>query len=376
MSDMSLQDVVNSAGPRAQRRQRRASEKRRKRRRRRTWVIVLISLLVVGGAVGGAWLGLKPLISSMTAPDDWTGDGSGEVVVQVKPGASGATIGTLLADAGVVKPAKAFSRAYSADAQAQSIQPGSYRLRKHMSASSALAMLLGPSSKLTVKVTIPEGKRLTQILDLVAKQANISRQALDAATKDTAGIGLPDEAKGNLEGYLFPATYMLGPGTTATEVLREMIAQEQATMNTLGVPPEKQSSLLIEASLVQAEAGRAEDMPKIARVLDNRIEHGIPLQLDTTVHYATGKFTIATSEADTHVNSPYNTYIVKGLPIGPIDSPGKAAIQAVLEPAAGPWLYFTTVNPDTGETDFATTLAEKAVMDAKLRAWQKLHPGQ
>lgn len=376
MSEMSLQDVVESAGQRSHRRQRRAVEKRRRRRRRRTWFILLVGLIVVGGAVGGAWLGLKPIIASLTEPDDFTGDGVGSVVVQIKPGASGATMATVLADAGVVKTPKAFAGAYSDDPQAQGIQPGSYRLRKQMSAKAAVTLLLDPASRLTVKVTIPEGKRLTQILDLVAQQTGLRRAALDAAAKDTAGIGLPEEANGNLEGYLFPATYMLGPGTSAVEVLREMITQEQAVMNRLGVPAEKRRSVLIEASLVQAEAGRPDDMPKIARVLANRTAKGMKLGLDTTVHYATGKFTLTTTIKDTQIKSPYNTYYVQGLPIGPIDSPGEVAIKAVLERADGPWLYFTTVNPDTGETKFATTLAEKDAMDAEFRAWQKAHPGQ
>jgi UPF0755 protein len=376
VSDMSLQDVVNSAGGRPHRRQRRAQEKRRRRRRRRTWLIVLISLIVVGGAAGGAWLGLKPIIASMTAPIDWTGDGTGQVDVTIPPGTSGSGMGTLLADAGVVKTAKAFTNAYSDDPSAQSIQPGSYRLRSHMSARSALALLLSPSSRLTVKVAIPEGKRATQILDLIAAQTGLSRAALDEAAKNTQAIGLPDEAKGDLEGYLYPATYSFAPGIAATEVLRQMIAQEQAAMNQLGVAPNAQRNLLIEASLVQAEAGRAEDMPKIARVLDNRMAKGMKLSLDTTVHYATGKFTLTTTIQDTQIHSPYNTYWVTGLPIGPICSPGMEALKAVLEPTPGTWLYFTTVNPDTGETEFATTLAEKDAMDAKFRAWQKAHPGQ
>jgi UPF0755 protein len=376
VSEMSLQDVVNSAGQRAHRRQRRAVEKRRRRRRRRTWLIILVSLLVVGGAAGGAWLGLKPIIASMTEPDDWTGDGVGEAVIQIQPGASGSSMGTTLAEAGVLKTAKAFARAYSDDPQAQSIQPGTYRLRKHMSAKAAIILLLDPAAKLTVKITIPEGKRLAQILDLVVEQTGLSRAALEAAVKDPVRIGLPEEAKGNLEGYLFPSTYLFGPGMTATEVLREMAVHGQVTMNRLGVPAEKQRSVLIEASLVQAEAGRVEDMPKIARVLENRMAKGMTLSLDTTVHYATGRFTLTTSIKDTQVNSPYNTYRVKGLPIGPICSPGSAAIKAVLEPADGPWMYFTTVNPDTGETRFATTLAEKAAMDAEWQKWQKAHPGR
>lgn len=376
MSEMSLHDVVNSDGKRPHRRQRRAVEKRRRRRRRRTWLILLISLIVVGGAVGGAWLGLKPMIASLTAPDDWTGEGTGEVVVQIKLGASGASMATTLAEAGVVKTPKAFANAYTADPQSQSIQPGSYRLRKQMSAASALALLLDPTAKLTTKVSIPEGKRLTQILDLIAKQTGLSRAALDVATKDKAAIGLPDEAKGNLEGYLFPATYTFEPGATATEILRSMITQQQATMNKLGVDADQQRAVLIEASLIQAEAGRNEDMPKIARVLANRTAKKMPFDLDTTIHYVTGKFTLFTSNKDLEVDSPYNTYKHLGLPPGPICSPGVAALKAVLAPVEGPWLWFTTVNPDTGETRFASTLAGKNAMDVEWQKWQRAHPGQ
>lgn len=327
--------------------------------------------------MGWAWISLKPVVALLTEPDDWTGDeGIGQVVIQIKPGASGASMGTVLAEAGVVKTAKAFSSVYRDDIRAQSIQPGTYRLRRHMSARAALALLVDPKAKLTIKVTIPEGRRLAQILDLIVKETGVSRQALDAAAEDPTKIGLPAEAKGNLEGYLYPATYLFGPGMTASEVFTEMISRGQAVMNRLGVPPDQQREVLIKASLVQAEAGKAGDMPKIATVLSNRMAKGMKLELDTTVHYATGTFTLTTSESDTRVNSPYNTYLVPGLPIGPIDSPGEAAIVAVLNPTPGPWLYFTTVNPDTGETEFATTLAEKAVMDQKFRAWQKVNPGR
>ncbi len=376
MSEMSLHDVVQATGNRPHRRQRRAAEKRRKRRRRRTLVILLISLLVIGGAVGGAWLGLKPVLASLTAPKDWPGPGTGSVVVQIPAGASGSRIAGVLADAGVVKTARAFSDLAGKDTRSQSIQPGSYRLRLHMSALGALNLLLDPKAKLTVKVTIPEGYRLAQILDALAKQTGIARTAFDTAMKSPDAVGLPAEAKGDFEGYLFPATYSFEPSTTATEMLTAMVEREQAAMSELGVPEAQRRSVLIEASLVQAEAGRVTDMPKIARVLANRMAKHLPLGLDTTIHYATGKFTLTTTNKDLQVNSPYNTYTHVGLPPGPISSPGTDAIKAVLSPAPGSWLWFTTVNPDTGETEFASTQAEKNAMDAKWREWQKKHPGQ
>ena len=109
------------------------------------------------------------------------------------------------------------------------------------------------------------------------------------------------------------------------------------------------------ASLVQAEGGRLSDYPKIARVIYNRLANGMPLQLDSTVLYGLNKFGILASDMDLTSPSPYNTYKHKGLPPGPIDSPGNAAIQAVLHPASGNWLYFVTVNPKTGETLFTSS---------------------
>jgi peptidoglycan lytic transglycosylase G len=102
----------------------------------------------------------------------------------------------------------------------------------------------------------------------------------------------------------------------------------------------------------------------------------VPLQLDTTVHYATGKFTVQTTHADLSVASPYNTYLHKGLPPGPICSPGVTAIKAALNPTPGNWMYFVAVNPSTGDTRFATTAAEFARLKAQYDAWQKAHPGQ
>lgn len=376
MSEMSLQDVVQATGQRPHRRQRRAAEKRRKRRRRRTWLILLVSLAVVGAAVGGAWLGLKPMLASLTAPKDWTGPGTGSVEVQIASGSSGSAIGVVLADAGVIKTAKAFVDAAGKDSRSQSVQPGTYRLREHMSAAAALDLLLDPKARLTIKVAIPEGRRLTQILDDLAKQTGLPLTDFAAALKHPASIGLPAEAKGNAEGYLFPATYSFEPSDSATDILTAMVERELQAMTELGVAPGQQRAVLIEASLVQAEAGRVADMPKIARVIANRLAGHRPMELDTTIHYATGKFTLFTSNKDLTVNSPYNTYTHQGLPPGPICSPGSAALQAVLNPAPGPWLYFVTTDPDTGLTEFAVTPAQFAVLKAKYDKWQAAHPGQ
>jgi UPF0755 protein len=116
-------------------------------------------------------------------------------------------------------------------------------------------------------------------------------------------------------------------------------------------------------------------MGKVARVLDNRIAIGMNLQLDTTVNYANGKSGLTTTAQDRANPSPYNTYLHPGLPPGPIGNPGEDAIKAVQNPTPGDWLFFVVVDPDTGDTRFATTAEEHAQNVALFQQWLRAHPG-
>ena len=375
MTEVSLSDVVPGPPQGSRRRNQRAAEKRRKRRRRRTWVTVLIMVLVLGAAGAGAWLGLRPILASFNTPDDYTGSGTDPVAVRIPPGATGKQIATILVDAGVVKTAHVYLDAADETPGSAGIQPGTYALKKQMPAQAALQALLDPGSRQLKRVTIPEGSRAATILAKIAKDTGIPKAELDAAAKDTAALGLPAGVR-SVEGYLFPATYDVEPGTTAEDLLRDMVVKTEDTLDELGVRPTDRHRVLTLASLVQAEGRHTEDMGKIARVLVTRLSKGMNLQLDTTVHYATKKFTVQTTNADLAVKSPYNTYKVKGLPPGPIGSPGADALKAALAPTPGPWIYFVATNPSTGETKFAVTEAEFAVIKAEYEKWQKAHPGQ
>jgi UPF0755 protein len=130
-----------------------------------------------------------------------------------------------------------------------------------------------------------------------------------------------------------------------------------------------------EASIVQAEAGSTEDMGKVARVLDNRLADGMPLQLDTTVNYANGKSGITTTSEDRQNPSPYNTYVHPGLPPGAISNPGEEALRAVLDPTPGDWRFFVVVDPDTGETRFAVTAEEHQQNVLLFQQWLQDNPG-
>ena len=354
-----------------------AAPTRRRRRKRgrggRRFLVLFAALLVVALAALAAFQFLRPIYDSVTASDDYSGNGSGSVTVQIQPGQSGRSIGATLEQDGVVKTAGAFADAASASPDAAGIQPGTYVLHKKMSAAAALAMLLDPSSRVTDKVTVREGLRVTAVIALLAKQTGAPLKDYEAALSDPQSIGLPAWAHGKAEGLLFPATYQFEPKTSATKQLSTMVKETLTRLAAAHVSDARALRVLTIASIVQVEARTDADAHKVARVLDNRLAKNMRLQLDSTVSYVTGKPGVATTAADRANPSPYNTYLHAGLSPGPISNPGQAAIDAALNPTPGTWLYFVTVNPTTGETKFATTAAEAQANTALFQAWCAAH---
>jgi len=360
---------------------RRRGESRRAQRRRRTGkrrlIVLLLALGLVAGAAVVAILVLAPVVSSLTASNDYTGNGSGAVSVVVHKGDSGRTIGSTLEKAGVVKTAKAFASAAGDNPKAGSIEPGVYAVRAKMSAVSALAMLLDPANRTVPRVTIREGLWSSETISALSAATGRPLADYQAALKNPAALDLPAGAKGNVEGYLFPATYEFGSNITAAEQLHTMVAKSLEELGKIGVTSDRMQRVLTIASIVEAEASASADRPKVARVIENRLAKPMRLQLDTTVSFIShhrGK--VGTTDAERASKSPYNTYLVDGLPAGPIDSPGLSAMQAAVSPASGPWIYFVAVNPDTGETRFAVDAAGHAANVRLFQAWCSDHPGK
>jgi UPF0755 protein len=338
--------------------------KKSRRGRRLAPVLAIVFLLAVVG--GGGYLGYSTL-SGFVNPPDYSGAGTGTVTVQIQDGDSVRQMGRRLEQAAVVKSSSAFYKIAKSDPKATSIQPGYYRLKLHMSARSALALLLSPASR-TGRVTFPEGKRAVQVLSVLAARTHIPLKNFQRAAQNTKALGLPSYAHGRLEGFLYPFTYDPAPDATATQVLRAMVDQFKkaaADIDLEGEAKRKHMSphdVVVIASLVQAESGASEDMPKIARVIENRLHNPQPwmhkLQLDSTVMYALGKYGIVASGTDLKSTSPYNTYAFPGLPPGAISNPGEEALRAALNPAKGPWTYFVTTDPKRHITKFTDSPAE------------------
>jgi UPF0755 protein len=320
----------------------------RRRRRGRGCLPVLLALVIVAGIVflGGRWV-VDQVGSRLGDAPDYPGPGSGSVLYQVKAGSTATAIGRELKAAGVVKSVDAFTSAASDDDKSRNIQVGYYPLKKQMKAAAALAVLVDPANLLQARVVVPEGARVRNIVKTIVAKTDITRRALTTALSDPASIGLPAEAKGNPEGYLFPATYSVPPGETAVVLLKQMVAKTaevqqeldlKAKAAALGYTPEQ---VLTVASILEYEANRSVDYPKVARVLYNRLAKGMPLQLDSTVAYVSGRSgDVWTTSAERADSSAYNTYAHAGLPPGPIGSPGEETIKAALSPAKGSWLFF------------------------------------
>lgn len=341
-------------------------------------VLLVVVLLIAGVIGGGVYIGNRVFGGSTVA--DYSGPGSGSVTVQVHAGDGPDAIGVTLASLDVVKSSAAFAKAASADPRSASVAPGYYALRSHMSGAAALALLLTPSSALRSKVTVPEGSSLARTLALLAAHTSVKAADLAAAVANPAALGLPTYANGRVEGFLFPATYQVEPGTQAVDALTmftqafkveaETVSLE-AGAKALGLTPYQ---VVTVASLIEGEAAKAADRPQVAEVIYNRLKAGMNLGLESTVRYAcvlqhcrTGGARVLASQLTTAGPSPYDTYTHSGLPPGPIDNPGGDALNAALHPAIGNNRYFVTL-PKTNETVFTSSVATFNQLTAQCQA--------
>lgn len=349
---------------------------------RRGALILVIVLVVVlgGGGIGGytIWHQYGSGVSALfgTKPsNDYAGSGNGEKVqFTIVSGDIGSTISSKLAKAQITKTGDAPYKLLLADPNI-SFQPGTYSMFEHMSAKSALDRLQSADARITTKLVVPEGMTLKGVIGTMASVTKIPVAQVTQAANDYTTYGLPSNAT-SLEGYLFPATYDLTPGKTARAYFQEMVDTMKQHLAARGVVPANYEHTIIFASLVQKEAGLAADYPKVARVFQNRLDDDMLLQSDATVAYGSGTTdTVTTTDAQrADAANKYNTYAHKGLPVGPISNPGDIALDAVLHPTAGSWLYFVSVNLDSGQTVFSTTYAEHQQAVTQFQTWLRAHP--
>ena len=290
-----------------------------------------------------------------------------EIEVNIPAGSSGVEIGRILAKEGVVKTSVIFFRAATADKRAESISAGLYLVNTHLSAKEAIEQLLD-KKRLQGKFLIIEGARLNEIKANLVKIGFTVEQVDKALNSIKTPRGFETD---NLEGLLFPANYTILPDEEVSTLLQgalDRFAQELINISFDDYAKElnlKPAELLTIASIVQAEGFTDEDFGKVSRVIYNRLKIGMPLQMDSTLLYANkSRGEIRVTNRELKIASKYNTYKYKGLPPGPIGSPGGAALVATIKPTPGNWLYFVTVSP--GETKFTNSYSEFLTFKAEF----------
>lgn len=360
----------------SERRARRAEKKRRQQRKRRRLVVLSITLIIVAamGILG------YPVVRDLLQPKeevalDYPGPGGDPVVVVIMEGSTGAEIAQELVDNDVVRSPRAFIDAYKANRNALSIQPGTYTLKKEMKASDAVLALLDPVNA-GEKLMVTPGMTSAQVFERMGSLLDVPVTEIEAAAADRMAIGLPPEAGTSanaIEGWLNPSTYTITPDSTPTTLLKTMIAGRVAELKELEIPKAQWETALIRASIIEKEVNREEDYGKVARAIQNRLDIDMALQSDAVVKYGLPDHTGANLAPDDRggTDNRYNVYYYKGLPPTPISNPGNAAIAATVSPPAGPWLYWVTVNLETGETKFAQTYEEHQVNVNQYRSWYK-----
>lgn len=350
-------------------------------RRRRIVVNLVVIGLIIGMVVGAGVLvwnvagdRIMSILNNESA--DYEGSGNGtEVEFTVLPGDTGTDIANRLEEQGVVRTSGAFIDAVLARPEEPQFQPGTYRLQEEMSSAEALVALLDENNRIENTLTIPEGTRETVVFELVQETYGVPMDELKKLAAQPQEFGLPEEAK-SLEGFLFPATYTFAPDVSGQEILQTMVDRSFQALDEQGVAEEDRWQTVLMASLVEREARIDEDFPKVARVFYNRLEIDMPLQSDATVTYWTEQTHRAATTDDERADesNPYNTYVHKGMIPAPISNPGDRAIEAAVHPADGEWLYFVTVNLETGETVFSNTLEEHEQAVEKWLEWMEDHP--
>ncbi|MFD8148606.1 endolytic transglycosylase MltG [Streptomyces sp. NPDC059708] len=367
----------------------------KKKQKKRGGTACLVAAVVILGVVGGGgYYGYGYLKDRFGATEDFAGEGTDETVdVEIPKNAGLGQMGRILKEAGVVASAQAFVDAANANPKGKSIQPGIYPLKKKMSGTAAVALMIDPS-KLAV-ITIPEGARNADVYKMIDKKlGKPDGTTREIASRESKNLGLPAWAASNpkimdpLEGFLYPMRYDLKKDSTPESLLKQMVKNASDKYAELGVEGkakelnlENPLQVITVASLVNAEGKNHDDFRKMAEVVYNRLKKtndvtNQKLQFDSTYNYVKGQseinFNLKEAQAFDH---PYNTHFVKGLPPGPIDNPGLDALTATLNPDHGGWMFFVSV--DGNKTTFTKTYDEhlKLVAEFQERQAQKKNGG-
>ncbi|MEW1913655.1 endolytic transglycosylase MltG [Kitasatospora sp. NPDC085895] len=346
--------------------ERKRKEKGKKAGRRNRGACLVVALVLLGGMGGAGWWGYGFYQEHFGPPPDYAGAGAGSVNIEIPSGSSGTAIGSLLFKSGVVKSVDAFVAAFNKDPKSGSIQPGFYTMAHQMSGAAAVKLLVDSAGGNAL--ILPEGLKAVDVYPRIDDKLQLPKgTTANVAKEQLNNLGLPDYAKGNIEGFLFPDKYPIAKGMKPQDLLKQMVGNAVKRYQELNLDQSAQKlgfksgyELLVDASILQVEGNKSEDFGKMARAISNRLTTNVTqhrLGLDTTLQYQLGRKELTNKEI--HDGSlKYNTYVNPGLPPTPISNPGMDAIRAVLDPTPGDWVFWLAISPQ--ETKFAATGAEHA----------------
>ena len=321
----------------------------------------LITVSVLGSTFG--WFEVR----------DYRGDGKDPVVFAVAEGATTGQIAVALEQQGIVADAGTFVESFQEDHAEQFIQPGEYELRTEMSAQAAVDALMA-EEEASHYAAVAQTLRMTDVFGILSESTGIPVEEFEAFAEDTQTFGIPDRFP-TLEGWLHPGEYRFPLDATAQQVLQAMVDRTRATLEDNGITDDDRAfEVLTIGSIIEFEV-QPEHYDVVAGAIENRLQNpdgetsGF-IQSDASVTYGLGRKSYDFSEEERRdASNRYNTFANPGLPVGPIGSPGDAAIKAAADPQENDYYFWVTVNLETGETKFAETYAEHLENVEEYNQW-------
>lgn len=315
-------------------------------------ILVIVGILIIGGGLGALYF-----VPNTFAQDD------GTQVVVIEKGQTGTEIADMLFERGLIRSTQGFKLWLYLSGTNDKLQTGHYQIPNKVTVRELISLLQEGHVE-SIRITIPEGYTVGDIAIVLEK--NQIMKAKDFLAEAKTYVPYPymkgtKPATYPVEGFLFPSTYEIPVGATPRDVI-QMMADEMNRYLTPAVKKQIQAQhmsihdFVTLASIVERESLFDADRPTIAGVFKKRLAHGIPLQSDATISYVLGYAKENVTIGDTQLQSPYNTYVSKGLPPGPIANPGKKALDAVLHSENTDYLYF--VADKEGHNHFSKSYEE------------------
>ena len=359
------------------RRERRRDKKAKKKKIITICIISFVfAMVIVAGGIattrfsGGffSWFG-------NAVESDYPGPGYGSVNFTINPGEGTSQVAQGLVKAGIVASENGFVSAVEASNDGQDLQPGTFALKYKMSSNEVLSIITDPSKAMGMLV-FTNSMRASDIIPVLLNYTSWTKPEIEAALNGGGKGILPPEADGSFEGWLEPGTYDPKSYSNPSQLLKAMVDARISSLNSLGVPQgEEREKILKIASIIGQEVNQQQYYGKVSRVIYNRLSQHMVLGMDSVIAYGFGvQAKDLTESMLTNASNPYNDRLHQGLPPTPIANPGPEMIKAALNPTPGNWIYFVTVNLDTGETYFTDSEQQFQVYKSEYEKWQAAHP--